>query len=153
MGQGQTVQTQIWISGSPNINSQPLKQKWTGPIDNGGINGLIAALLYQDTFSWYTVQAIKNINLCQRFYFAYFTAEYKMLPNPKKGLYFPNFGDFFPTSGFYWDLFQAQAVFPSIPKKAIKSLYAQIKHEQSNYCKKLQHKFLLDKISIAVICI
>ena len=40
-----------------NISKQPLKQEWTDPKDNSGINGLVAVLLYQDTFSSYTALA------------------------------------------------------------------------------------------------
>ena len=40
----------------------------------------------------------------------------------KKGLYFPNLGDFFPTWGFYWDLFPNSKDIGCLPRKAIKSL-------------------------------
>ena len=51
----------------------------------------------------------------QWFYFAYFIAEYGLLPNPKRSI-------FFPTWEFYWDLFPNSKGTGCIQKKALKSL-------------------------------
>ena len=58
----------------------------------------------------------------QWFYFAYFTAKFRLLPNPKKAWIFPILEIVFPTWGFYWDLFPNSKGTGCIPKRAIKPL-------------------------------
>ena len=54
--------------------------------------------------------------------FCIFYSRIQAASQSKKGLYFSNFRDFFPTGGFYWDLFQIQKACRLYPKMAIKSL-------------------------------